>query len=291
MSFFDLIAESRPLLLVSIALLGLVVGSFLNVVILRLPVMLEQAWRRDCREFLELPQEAPGVPFNLVVPRSRCPDCGHQITALENIPVVSYLMLGGRCSGCGKPISIRYPLVEGITAAISVLVALRFGASAQMISALVLSWALICLTLIDADRQILPDAITLPLLWLGLAVNSQGLFVAAESAIVGAAAGYGILWLVYQSFRLATGKEGMGYGDFKLLAALGAWLGWQALPTIVILSSAVGAAFGIFMILLAKLERSKPIPFGPYLAAAGFIALLWGDDILQSYLEFAGLNR
>lgn len=291
MSFFQLLDQSRPLLLVCSALLGLVVGSFLNVVILRLPVMLERAWRRDCREFLELPEEEAAAPFNLIVPRSHCPSCGHQITAAENIPVVSYLVLGGRCSTCRNPISVRYPLVEAITAAVSVLIALQFGASAQTVAALLLGWSLICLTMIDADRQILPDAITLPLLWLGLLFNSWGLFVTAESAIVGAVAGYGILWLVYHGFRLATGKEGMGYGDFKLLAALGAWLGWQALPTIVILSSAVGAAFGIAMIISGRLERSNPIPFGPYLAVAGLIALLWGDQIVQTYLEFAGLNR
>ncbi|NJD05454.1 MAG: prepilin peptidase [Methylococcaceae bacterium] len=291
MSVFDLLDQSRPLLLVCSALLGLVVGSFLNVVILRLPVMLERAWRRDCRAFLELPEEEAAAPFNLIVPRSHCPSCGHQITASENIPVVSYLVLGGRCSSCRNPIAIRYPLIEAITAAVSVLIALQFGASGQTAAALLLGWSLICLTMIDADRQILPDAITLPLLWLGLVFNSQGLFVTAESAIVGAVAGYGILWLVYHGFRLATGKEGMGYGDFKLLAALGAWLGWQALPTIVILSSAVGAAFGISMIISGKLERSNPIPFGPYLAVAGLIALLWGDQIVQTYLEFAGLNR
>jgi leader peptidase (prepilin peptidase) / N-methyltransferase len=291
MSFLDLLEQSRPMLLVCSGLLGLVVGSFLNVVILRLPVMLERAWRRDCREFLELPEEPQAAPFNLIVPRSQCPSCGHQITAGENVPILSYLVLGGRCSSCHTPISIRYPLIEAATAAVSLLIALRFGASLQTVAALLFGWSLICLTMIDADRQILPDAITLPLLWLGLVFNSQNLFVSAESAIVGAVAGYGILWLVFHGFRLATGKEGMGYGDFKLLAALGAWLGWQALPTIIILSSAVGATFGLAMISTGKLERSNPIPFGPYLAIAGIIALLWGDQIGQSYLDFAGLNR
>lgn len=265
--------------------LGLAIGSFLNVVIVRLPKMMTNSWKADCCELLELepPQQST---FNLLLPASECPSCGHQIRAWENIPVLSYLFLRGRCSACRSRISIRYPLIEIATGILSVLVLLHFGWTAQGMLALVLVWALIALTGIDIDTQLLPDKITLPLLWLGLLANSAGAFVSLEDAVYGAAAGYLLLWSVFWGFKLLTGKEGMGYGDFKLLAALGAWMGWQALPTIVLLSSFVGAVIGIAGILIQGRDRNIPIPFGPYLAIAGFITLLWGDNLLQMYLQF-----
>lgn len=265
--------------------LGLAIGSFLNVVIVRLPKMMTNSWKADCCELLELepPQQST---FNLLLPASECPSCGHQIRPWENIPVLSYLFLRGRCSACRSRISIRYPLIELATGILSVLVLLHFGWTAQGMLGLVLVWALIALTGIDIDTQLLPDKITLPLLWLGLLANSAGAFVSLEDAVYGAAAGYLLLWSVFWGFKLLTGKEGMGYGDFKLLAALGAWMGWQALPTIVLLSSFVGAVIGIAGILIQGRDRNVPIPFGPYLAIAGFITLLWGDNLLQMYLQF-----
>jgi len=270
--------------------LGLLVGSFLNVVILRLPVMLERQWKLQCQEFLEVDANgADQVPFNLITPRSRCPHCGHQIGAAENIPILSYLLLRGRCRECHNPIGVRYPAVELFTALISAAVAWRFGFSVATAVALVFTWSLVALSFIDIDHKLLPDAITLPLLWAGLLVNIPATFVTLQAAVIGAAAGYLVLWLVYHAFRLLTGKEGMGYGDFKLLAALGAWLGWSMLPLILILSSLVGAAVGIAMILLRGQDSNIPIPFGPYLAAAGWLALLWGPDMLGAYLSFSGL--
>ena len=278
-----------PWLFVAAAtLIGLLVGSFLNVVIHRVPKMMERDWREQCAE---LGGEAGGgdvkpLPkYNLVVPRSACPACGHRITALENIPVVSYLALRGRCRGCGAKISVRYPIVEACTALLSGLVAWHFGFGLAALSALVLLWSLIALTCIDADTQLLPDSITLPLLWLGLIVNLNHTFTDLQSAVLGAVFGYLALWTVYWLFKLITKKEGMGYGDFKLLAALGAWLGWQTLPLIILLSSVVGAVVGIILIILARMGRNVPLPFGPYLAMAGFIALLWGDGIMKSYLQ------
>ncbi len=274
------------------ALLGLLVGSFLNVVILRLPRMLERQWRIHCAELQQaLSGEAasPGERFNLVTPASHCPHCGHRLRAWENIPVLSYLLLRGRCSACGAAISLRYPLVEIATALLSMVVIWHFGLTAAGAAALLLTWALIALSVIDYDHQLLPDDITLPLLWLGLILNSFGLFTDLQSAVIGAVAGYLSLWSVYQLFKWLTGKEGMGYGDFKLLAMLGAWLGWQYLLPIVLLSSIVGAVTGIALILLRGRDRNVPIPFGPYLAVAGWIVLLWGERISQAYLTWMGL--
>lgn len=271
-----------------ITALSLLVGSFLNVVIHRLPIMLHRQWARDCRELLSSgdPDESdPEPPYNLVVPRSACPQCGHAITAVENIPLLSYLILRGRCRGCGTRISVQYPLVEALTAGLSLAVAWHFGYSWQGAGALLLGWALIALSIIDLHTKLLPDVITLPLLWLGLIANSAELFTDLHSGVLGAVAGYLSLWTVYQLFRLLTGKEGMGYGDFKLLAMLGAWLGWQLLPLIIVLSSVVGALIGVAMIALRGRDRDTPIPFGPYLAIAGWIALLWGPWINSSYLD------
>lgn len=280
-----------PALFVALAgILGLLVGSFLNVVIHRLPKMMENEWREQCAELSAPIDQAPGhsaqkPTYNLVLPRSACPSCGHRISALENIPVVSYLALGGRCRGCKSKISARYPIVEAMTGLLSGLVAWHFGFGIAGLSALILLWGMIALTFIDADTQLLPDSITLPLLWLGLIVNSDNTFTDLRSAVLGAVFGYLALWSVYWLFKLATKKEGMGYGDFKLLAAIGAWLGWQVLPLVILLSSVVGAVIGIALIVLARMGRNIPLPFGPYLAMAGFIALLWGKPIMDSYLQ------
>ena len=267
-----------------IGLLGLLVGSFLNVVIHRLPKMMENEWRNQCAE---LHGDAPveDEPFSLIRPRSRCPSCGHPISALENIPILSWLWLRGKCSDCQAPISPRYPIVEAVTGLCSAAAAAYFGYGWMLLGALLLIWSLIALTFIDADTQLLPDSITLPLLWMGLCFNLFGVFADLSSAVLGAMVGYLSLWSVYWAFKLVTGKEGMGYGDFKLLAALGAWLGWQMLPLIILLSSLVGAAVGIVLIILARQGRHVPIPFGPYLAAAGLIALIWGKDLTQMYLR------
>lgn len=270
-------------------LLGLCVGSFLNVVIHRLPKMMEQEWQAQCSELRG--EIAPGVtePLSLARPRSRCPACGHQISALENIPLISYLfILKGKCSACGTRIPPRYPIIEATTAVLSAYAAWHFGPTMQTIGALLLVWALVALSAIDFDTQLLPDSITLPLLWLGLAFNLWGVYADLPAAVVGAMAGYLALWSVFWLFKLATGKEGMGYGDFKLLAALGAWLGWQMLPAIILLSSVVGAIVGISLIVVARHGRNIPIPFGPYLAAAGVIALFWGNAITQAYLGTIG---
>lgn len=267
-------------------LVGLCVGSFLNVVIYRLPVMMERQWRHEAAELLagnDQPTEiVPAEHFNLMVPRSRCPHCGHQITALENIPLVSWLLLKGRCKSCKSPISPRYPLVELATALLSLLVFLMFGPTVKTLVAIPMTWALISLTMIDFDTQLLPDDITLPLLWSGLLVNLNGVFVPLDKAVIGAMAGYLVLWSVYWLFKLLTGKEGMGYGDFKLLAALGAWLGWAMVPLIVLLSSVVGTVIGLAYLAIRK--ESAPFAFGPYIAIAGFIALLWGAPLLTWYL-------
>jgi leader peptidase (prepilin peptidase)/N-methyltransferase len=273
-----------PATLVAVSVLfGLLIGSFLNVVIHRLPIMMERDWRGQCAELAGVP--APTFePLSLVSPRSRCPDCGRPVAALENIPILSYLLLKGRCKGCGKPISLRYPLVEAVTGLLFGFAAWRFGPSLAGAGAMLFVAAMVALTCIDFDTQLLPDDITLPLLWAGLLINLNGTFTSLTSAVAGAAAGYLALWSVYWLFKLATGKEGMGYGDFKLLAAIGAWLGWQLLPLVILLSSLVGAVVGIALIVLARHGRNVPIPFGPYLAAAGIIALFWGNQINQAYL-------
>ena len=264
-------------------LLGLCVGSFLNVVIHRLPRMMEREWHAQCAD-LRGETPSPAEVLSLARPRSRCPSCGHQITVLENIPIVSYLILRGKCSKCAAPISPRYPVVEAATGLLSAYAAWHFGPTPQALGALIMLWALIALTAIDLDTQLLPDSITLPLLWIGLALNLAGTYVDISSAVIGAMVGYLTLWSVFWLFKLATGKEGMGYGDFKLLAALGAWLGWQMLPVIILLSSIVGAVVGIGLIVFSRHGRNTPIPFGPYLAAAGMIALLWGPQLTRSYL-------
>lgn len=274
------------------AVFGLCVGSFLNVVIHRLPKMMERDWREQCAE-LGVSAGAP-VPaadptrYNLVVPRSRCPSCGHGIAALENIPVVSWLVLRGKCSACAARISGRYPLVEIVAGTASAYAAWRYGFSLAALGAMAFCWVMIALAFIDLDTQLLPDDLTLPLLWGGLALNLWATFTPLPSAVIGAIVGYLFLWIVYWAFKLATGKEGMGFGDFKLLAAIGAWLGWQALPLVILLSSLVGAAAGISLMLFAKHGRDHPIPFGPYLAAAGLIALFWGPEITQRWLPLAG---
>ncbi|MDR1994910.1 A24 family peptidase [Azonexus sp.] len=265
-------------------LVGLCVGSFLNVVIHRLPQMMEQEWQAQCAELRSEPPP-DSKPLSLARPSSRCPHCGHRITALENIPLFSYLLLlGGKCAGCGQRISLRYPIVELLTGLLSAYAAWHFGPTPQLAGALLLIWALIALSAIDFDTQLLPDSITLPLLWLGLAFNLPATFAELPAAVIGAMAGYLALWSVFWLFKLATGKEGMGYGDFKLLAALGAWLGWTMLPAIILLSSVVGAFVGITLIIAARHGRNVPIPFGPYLAAAGVIVLFWGETITRSYL-------
>ncbi len=282
-------------------LFSLLIGSFLNVVIHRLPRMMEREWKHDCCELLEVDQQVDASkPYNLVTPNSHCPHCAAPVKPWQNIPVISYLFLRGKCANCSGPISIRYPLVELATGLLSGYIAWQWGATPQALAAIGLTWVLITLTMIDIDTQLLPDSLTLPLLWAGLILNSgaffggslegQGLFVSLEDALWGAVAGYMVLWSVFWLFKILTGKEGMGFGDFKLLAALGAWMGWQALPLIIILSSLVGAVIGVAGILIMGRDKNIPIPFGPYLAIAGWIALLWGDMITQSYLQFAGIQ-
>jgi leader peptidase (prepilin peptidase) / N-methyltransferase len=276
---------SDPHYIVAAAVLGLVVGSFLNVVIHRLPRMMDNEWRAQCAELegRELPETGR---YNLLVPRSRCPSCSTPIRARDNIPILSWLLLKGKCARCGSPISVRYPLVEALTALLSSLIAWRFGLGLTGGLALMLTWSLIALTFIDADTTLLPDDLTIPLLWLGLLANLLGAFpgVTLRDAVLGAVAGYLSLWLIYWSFKLTTGKEGMGYGDFKLLAALGAWLGWKALLPVVLLASVVGALVGIVLIVLARRGREIPIPFGPYLASAGFLVLLFGDRLIGWFI-------
>lgn len=273
-----------PFLFTTLAtLLGLFVGSFLNVVIHRLPRMMEREWHAQAAELRNEPVPDQET-FNLATPRSRCPHCGHLITALENIPVVSYLLLRGRCRHCNARISRRYPVVEMLTAALSGFAAWHFGFGFAALGALLFLWAMIALAFIDLDTQLLPDSVTLPLLWLGLALNLGTTYAALPDAVVGAIAGYLSLWSVFWMFKLTTGKEGMGYGDFKLLAAIGAWLGWQMLPLTILFSSLVGAVIGISLIVFARHGRNVPIPFGPYLAAAGVLALFWGDTLTSLYL-------
>ncbi|MGA9666310.1 MAG: A24 family peptidase, partial [Gallionella sp.] len=287
--------QSVPAAFIGVCLfLGLMVGSFLNVVIYRLPKMMEMGWKQQCAELNGISQPdgdaARHTPYNLVVPRSACPHCNHAISAWENIPIISYLLLRGKCKGCGAPISPRYPIIEGISGILSAYAAWHFGFGLPTAGALLLIWASLALTAIDFDTQLLPDDITLPLLWAGLLFNlfRWGFADDLSSAVLGAVIGYLALWSVYWLFKLATGKEGMGYGDFKLLAALGAWLGWQMLPLIILLSSLVGAVIGITLILALKHGRNIPIPFGPYLAGGGLIALFWGHNLTQGYLQILG---
>ncbi len=280
MELIYLLSTSTGWLVSVVGLFSLLVGSFLNVVIYRLPIIMEREWKRDCHEWLDTPTtELDTGDFNLVVPRSQCPTCGHKITALENIPVISYLFLRGKCAGCKTPISMQYPMVEAATALLSMLVAWQVGYSATLLALLGFTWVLVALFMIDAKTMLLPDNLTLPLLWVGLLLNLNGMFVALPDAVLGAVFGYLALWSVFHLFRLITGKEGMGYGDFKLLAALGAWGGWQILPFVIFASSAFGAIFGILWMVVKRNRESLPMPFGPWLAMAGFVAVVWRTDI------------
>lgn len=296
MNYTELLQHYPVLYIAIVVILGLLVGSFLNVVIFRLPRMLHRQWQSDCVEYLtdhqpqrlqpENREPLAEKPYNLITPGSRCPRCSHAIRAWENIPIISYLLLRGRCSQCRSSISVRYPIIEFISGLLAAVTAWHFGVSFEAAAAVILTWTLICLTMIDYDHMYLPDNIVLPFLWLGLILNSQNLFNDIYSALYGAVAGYLVLWSVYQLFKLLTRKEGMGYGDFKLLAMLGAWLGWQMLPAIILLSSLVGSVVGIGLIMFNKHQREKPIPFGPYLAAAGWIALIWGPQLNTAYLAW-----
>ncbi|MEW8507649.1 MAG: A24 family peptidase [Candidatus Thiodiazotropha sp.] len=289
MLLVEFLQQNNWAFLLCVILIGLAVGSFLNVVILRLPKMMEQQWRMDCQELEGNPSKQDTPPYNLNRPASHCPNCGHKIHPWENIPIFSWLMLKGRCSQCKSAISPRYPIIEAVTGIMSAAVAIHFGFTWATLAALLLTWALISLSMIDFDVQLLPDNITLPFLWLGLVLSLGTIFTDPSSAIIGATAGYLSLWSVYQLFKRLTGKEGMGYGDFKLLAMLGAWLGWHYLPQIILLSALVGAVVGILLIILLGRDRNIPIPFGPYLAAAGWISLMWGEQINQAYLSWSGL--
>jgi len=279
------LANNLPILLVYSFVIGSLLGSFLNVVIHRVPLMLERQWKTDCQELLEQNTNSSSQEkYNLFTPRSHCPSCNHQVKAIENVPIISYLFLRGKCSNCGIKISLQYPLVELFTAILTTFVVWKFGISLQSLGAVALTWYLIALSGIDIKTQLLPDNMTLPLLWLGIILNIFSTYTDLTSSILGAIFGYLALWLVFHLFKLVTGKEGMGYGDFKLLAALGAWLGWQSLPLIILLSSAVGAIIGLTMIATKLQERSAPIPFGPYLAVAGWIVMLYGNQLMGFYL-------
>ncbi len=283
MQILSVMQHSTAWLLATVGVVGLCVGSFLNVVIHRLPRIMEAQWRAECAALEG--RDAPGSEvFNLVTPRSRCPSCGTQITALQNVPVVSWIALGGRCAACRAPISIRYPAVELAAGAVAVLLGWRFGYSAALAFALAYAWALLALTFIDLDTQLLPDDITLPLLWLGLIANAFGLFTDLRSAVLGAAGGYLILWLVYWAFRILARKEGMGYGDFKLLAAIGAWTGWQVLPVTIVVAAGLGAVIGSISLWLSRKGTDTRIPFGPYLALGGIVALLWGHAAVVAWI-------
>ena len=293
MAIIDLLSASPPILVSICVVLGLLIGSFLNVIVYRLPIVMERDWKQQCYDYLEIENAEPHAHltsekfevFNLWKPDSHCLECNHEIRVWENIPVLSFVLLGGKCSKCKMSISVRYPSVEVVTGILSGLVAYTFGATWLTLAVLILTWSLVVLTLIDFDHQLLPDVITLPLLWLGLLVNTLdfGFGVSLEEAVIGAIAGYSILWAIYWVFKLSTGKEGMGYGDFKLLSALGAWMGWKSLLLIIGLSSIVCAILGLIMILAKRSDKSMPIPFGPFLAGAGFIMLIWGPQISSFY--------
>lgn len=287
MDLIDLLQQNTTLFLIFTGIFSLIIGSFLNAAIYRIPVMMKKEWHQECTEFLQgedsgKKESKKEEKFNLMTPRSTCPSCGHMITALENIPVLSYLFLRGKCSSCKTTISLQYPLIEIFTAVLSIFIAWKFGFTWQTLAALVLVWTLITLSIIDARTLLLPDHLTLPLMWLGIAVNSQHLFVDLQSSVFGAMIGYLSLWTLFQLFRLATGKEGMGYGDFKILAALGAWGGWQILPFTIFVASLFGALFGIIWMAVKKDKSSNMIPFGPWLASAGLVAFLWRDEITQT---------
>lgn len=284
MNILELFQQNSVVFYTFVVLVGLSIGSFLNVVIYRFPIMLENDWKSQCRELLELEQPDNEPAVTLSSPASTCPSCGHKIRAWENIPLLSYLFLKGRCSSCKTKISIQYPMIELLTGILSLAVAYKFGVSWQTLFALILTWSLIAMSVIDIHKQILPDDISLPVLWLGLLLSVFSIYIDSATSITGAAVGYLILWSVYQLFKLLTGKEGMGYGDFKLLALFGAWFGWKYIPLIIILSSATGAIIGISMMVFNKHERNTPIPFGPYLATAGWISMMWGDQIINWYL-------
>lgn len=286
-AIFTLLQQSTPLFLTVIFIFSLLVGSFLNVVIYRLPIMMERSWKMEYQSYF-CPDngETDTAPFNLVKPDSTCPHCKHKIRAWENIPLISYALLGGKCAGCQAPISIRYPLVELFTALVCTFTAWHFGATEQGLWAVLIVFVLVALLFIDLDKMLLPDQLTLPLMWLGLVLSTMNVFVGTTDAIIGAAAGYLSLWSVYWLFKLLTGKEGMGYGDFKLLAALGAFTGWQGLPIIILLSSVVGAIVGIVIMLAQRSGKSLAIPFGPYLAVAGYLTLLYKTEIIEAYLAW-----
>ncbi|MGO4999420.1 prepilin peptidase [Oceanisphaera sp. W20_SRM_FM3] len=280
------LTEDLLSLYIMVTLFGLLVGSFLNVVIYRLPVMLKREWQRDCTELNASPTPAQET-FNICTPRSRCSHCQHQLSALDNIPLVSWLMLHGRCRYCQVKVSKRYPLVELSTAILSAVIVWRFGASPQLLAALLFTWLLICMTMIDVDHLLLPDNLTLSLLWIGLLINIDGHFIALPDAVIGAAVGYGVLWSLYWAFKLATGKEGMGYGDFKLLAALGAWFGWQSILPILLLSSVIGSVIGLSLMASRRLSSDRVLPFGPALAIAGWVYLIWGKSLISWYWSVA----
>lgn len=286
MTPIEFLAANPAWFIVSVAILGLLVGSFLNVVIYRLPVMMQREWHAQCHEILQLdpPSNTPTERFDLILPGSRCGQCDRPIKALENIPIISYVMLRGKCAGCSAPISPRYPIIEAVTGILSAVVAWHYGFSVNTAAALFFTWALISLTMIDFDHQLLPDSITLPFLWLGLMLSLFAVFVDPRASIIGAIAGYLSLWSVYWLFKIITGKEGMGHGDFKLLAMLGAWTGWELLLAIILLSSLVGAIVGVGLIILRGRDKNIPIPFGPYLATAGWITLLWGNELKHAYI-------
>lgn len=293
MELLALLENNSTFFLIVVGLFSLLVGSFLNAAIYRIPIMLQQGWREECEELFggeerDLNKETT-QNFNLFVPRSQCPHCGHTITALENIPVISYLFLQGKCSSCKTKISVQYPIVELLTALISIFIAWKFGFSWATLAALIFTWTLITLSLIDAKTMLLPDNLTIPLMWLGIAVNYQHFFVDLNSSVLGAIIGYLSLWSIFHLFKLITGKEGMGYGDFKILAAIGAWGGWQILPFTIFASSFVGAIGGIIFMLLQGKKESQPIPFGPWLALAGFIGFVWRDEILNAMGSYFGI--
>jgi len=290
MSLIDVLSSNPLTLVLSALVLGLIAGSFLNVLIWRLPKMLERDWRAQAHDILGLPAEPTGPTYNLLLPQSQCPHCTQPVRPWENIPVFSYLLLRGSCARCKTPISLRYPLIELACGLLSAFIAWRFGFGWQTGMLLILTWGLLAMSLIDTDHQLLPDVLVFPLLWLGLIVNSFELFVSLREALWGAVAGYLSLWSVYWLFKLLTGKDGIGYGDFKLLALLGAWGGWQILPLTILLSSLLGAVLGLIVLRLRNAETSTPIPFGPFLAIAGWIALLWGGQMTDFYLQFVGFK-